>query len=142
MRKTLLPIDFCDLCGLDLLKGDMLPKALFMHVSLPHHVLGKPGWIRMMLLVLDILDLLSSPSLPKRATHWPHLGDIKEPKQLQEESATNYASETAVKAEAALFRRWVWNSVWLWLATLTQLCIHGGEWRIPVVWKDLALCRG
>lgn len=73
------------------------------------------------------LDLLSSPSLPKRAPHWPHLWDIKELKQLQEESATNYASQTAVNAGPALFRRWVWNSVWIWQATLTQLCIHGGN---------------
>lgn len=61
MRKPFLPIDFCHLCGLDLLKGYVLPKVPFMHVNLPHHVSGKPNWIRMMPLLSDIWTSFLAP---------------------------------------------------------------------------------
>ena len=91
------------------------------------------------------LDLLSSwrqkdPQLPRRAPSWPHMWDIKEPKQLQKESAINYVSQIAFSGGPALFRRWMRHSVWLWWAYLSYRSMGGVE-HTRVVWKHPTLCR-
>lgn len=117
-----------------------LPKAPFMHLSLPHQVLGKPNLIWVIPLV-SFSWRLKDAQLPKRTPSWPHIWDIKELKQLQKESAINYVSQIAFSVGLALFRPWMRRSVWLWQAYLTKLHSHGGVENTSVVWKSPTLCR-
>lgn len=141
IRKTLLSIDLCDLCGLDLLEG-RLPKP-HSYIWAPAQVLGRPNSIWEMpsfasvfgplLQTGDRRILSCQGELHPDHTHVRHQGA----EAAQKESAINYVSQIAFSGGPTLFRHWMRHRAWLY-GYLSYRSMGGVE-HTRVVWKHLTL---